>query len=393
MRRSKILAIIVFAQFCCTSLWFAGNGIIDDLAMSFQLSDGALGHLTAAVQLGFIAGTLLFAFFTIADRHSPSKVFFIAAILGAIINAAIIYPGNNYLGLLLFRFLTGFFLAGIYPVGMKIAADYFKEGLGLSLGFLVGALVIGTAFPHLLKGIGGLNWQLVIITTSGLALLGGLLIGVLVPDGPNRSKAVGMDFKAVFSVFHHKQFRVAAIGYFGHMWELYAFWAFLPVILKAYSVINPEVSYSIPLLSFTIIAIGGPACVAGGYLAKRFTAKKVAFSALLISGICSLSSPLFFSLESEYLFVGFLLIWGITVIADSPLFSTLVAHNAPSEKRATALTIVNSIGFAITIISIELMNILNARTDSQAIYAVLAIGPIIGLVSMTQKAKLTRSVK
>jgi MFS family permease len=390
MRKQWVLAIIVFAQFCCTSLWFAGNGIIDDLAVSFHLTDGALGHLTATVQFGFIAGTLIFAFFTIADRHSPSKVFFIAAILGALVNAAIIYPGNSYLSLLLFRFLTGFFLAGIYPVGMKIAADYFKEGLGLSLGFLVGALVVGTAFPHLLKSIGGrLNWQLVIITTSGFALVGGLLIGVLVPDGPNRSKAVGMDFKAIFTVFRSKEFRIAAIGYFGHMWELYAFWAFLPLILKAYLVLNPGVSFNVPLLSFTIIAIGGPACVVGGHLAKKFTAKKVAFYALFISGICSLASPLFFSLKNEYLFVGFLLIWGITVITDSPLFSTLVAHNAPSEKRATALTIVNSIGFAITIVSIELMNILSAHTDSHTIYTVLAIGPIIGLISMAQKAKLT----
>ena len=186
---SEILPVIVFAQFCCTSLWFAGNAIMPDLIYNFDLPETALGHLTSAVQFGFIAGTLIFAFLTIADRYSPSRIFFTCALIGAAFTLAILFDHNNFLSLLILRFLTGFSLAGIYPVGMKIAADYFREGLGKSLGFLVGALVLGTAFPHFLNeftGTGTIDWRYVLIVTSILAILGGTLIFLLIPDGPYR---------------------------------------------------------------------------------------------------------------------------------------------------------------------------------------------------------------
>ena len=178
MRRlSLVLIIIVVSQFCCTSLWFAGNSILQDLVLNFNLSEGALGYLTSAIQFGFISGTLIFAALTIADRFSPSKVFFISALLAAVFNLGLIWNSNSMVSLLVFRFVTGFFLAGIYPVGMKIAADYFEKGLGKSLGFLVGALVLGTAFPHFLKGIsGGFSWEIIVYITSGFALFGGLLM-------------------------------------------------------------------------------------------------------------------------------------------------------------------------------------------------------------------------
>ena len=185
------MPVIVLAQFCCTSLWFAGNAVMSDLVLNFALPPEALGHLTSAVQLGFITGTLLFAFLRVADRFSPSKVFFFCALAGAVFNLEAALEMNNFASLLIFRFLTGFSLAGIYPVGMKMASDYFRKGLGRSLGFLAGALVIGTAFPHLLKAISGsssLNWRVVLIFTSGLAVIGGLLILLFVPNGPFRSR-------------------------------------------------------------------------------------------------------------------------------------------------------------------------------------------------------------
>ncbi len=393
MKPSKwILPIIVISQFCCTSLWFAGNGVMSDLISTFNLQDSALGHLTSAVQFGFISGTLVFAILTIADRYSPSKVFFVSAILGAICNVCMISSFNNFTSLILLRFLTGFFLAGIYPVGMKIAADYYDKGLGKSLGFLVGALVIGTAFPHLLKDIlHSISWKYVLLMTTILAILGGLTMKLFVPDGPFRTLSKGFDFSAFSRVFRHREFRSAAFGYFGHMWELYAFWAFVPVMLEHYAQLHPETALNIPILSFSIIGIGGLSCVLGGYLSQHIGAKKTAFTALLLSCVCCLMSPLIFNVSSEILMIVYLLFWGMVVIADSPMFSTLVAHNAEAKIKGTALTIVNCIGFAITIISIQLLNSVQFVFNTSYIYLLLAIGPILGLIALKNKQKPLQS--
>lgn len=364
--------------------------MINDLVLHFNLTISALGHLTSAVQVGFIIGTLIFAILTIADRFSPSKVFLISAVLGALFNVGIIWEGNNFMSLLLLRFCTGFFLAGIYPVGMKIAADYYEKGLGKSLGFLVGALVVGTAFPHILKDITSIySWKFVLIATSSLAIFGGIVMILIVPDGPYRKSSKQIDFSVFFNVFRHRKFRSVAFGYFGHMWELYAFWAFVPIILKRYSLEHPSVLLNIPVLSFLIIGIGGLACVFSGYLAQTIGTKRTARTALLLSCGCCLISPILFASGLESLFIGFLMFWGMVVIADSPLLSTLVAQNAPAEIKGTALTIVNCIGFSITIISIQLITEMIEWTDSNAIYTILAIGPILGLIALRKKNKTT----
>lgn len=384
----RILPIIVISQFCCTSLWFAGNGVMGDLVINFNLDESALGHLTSAVQFGFISGTLVFALLTIADRFSPSKVFFVSALLGAFCNAFMVSEHNSFLSLLILRFFTGFFLAGIYPVGMKIAADYYDKGLGKSLGFLVGALVLGTAFPHLLKDVlHFISWKYVLLTTTSLAILGGLVMKLFVPDGHFRKPGKGLDFSAFSRVFKHQQFRSAAFGYFGHMWELYAFWAFVPVMLKLYVQLHPQSTLNISILSFFIIGIGGLSCVIGGYISQYIGAKRTAFIALFLSCICCLISQFIFMVNHEMLFIGFLLFWGMVVIADSPMFSTLVAQNAENEIKGTALTIVNCIGFAITILSIQLLNSMQFVLDSKNIYLLLAIGPILGLIALKNKRK------
>jgi MFS family permease len=379
-RAPWILPIIVIAQFFCTSLWFAGNAVIDDLIFNFGLGETALGDLTSAVQFGFISGTLIFAILTVADRFSPSRVFLVSALIGAGFNALVIWEGHGLASLLGLRFLTGFFLAGIYPVGMKIAADYYQAGLGKSLGFLVGALVLGTAFPHLLKAVpNALNWQGVVLATSALAALGGILMWWLVPDGPFRKPSQKPNFGAFYQIFRKPAFRAAAFGYFGHMWELYAFWAFVPVMLNLYMRLHPGVSFDVPLLSFLVIGVGGLGCVTGGYLSLRFGARNIAFAALSLSLACCLLSPFVFAVEGQLLFVLFLVFWGMVVVADSPLFSTLVAHNSEAKIKGTALTMVNSIGFLISILSIQFLNYVQFLTDSRLIYAVLGIGPVLGL--------------
>ena len=237
-----ILPTIIFSQFAGTSLWFAGNAVLGDLQRQWSMGAESLGYMISAVQLGFIAGTLCFAFFVIADRFSPRIVFFICSLFGAFSNLLISLVADGPAMLLVLRFLTGFFLAGIYPVGMKIAAGWYQRGLGKALGFLVGALVLGTAFPHLLKGIGQtLPWETVILSVSGIALLGGIAMMILVPDGPFAVKGTKFDSRALMIIFQSRDVRSASFGYFGHMWELYAFLAFIPVILANYVTTNPEV--------------------------------------------------------------------------------------------------------------------------------------------------------
>jgi MFS family permease len=385
---SRILPIIVFSQFCCTSLWFAGNAVMPDLLSSFELAPTALGSLTSAVQFGFIVGTLVFAVLSVADRFSPSKVFFVCAIIGSLFNLGAVWEGNTLMSLITSRFATGFFLAGIYPVGMKIASDYFEKGLGKSLGFLVGALVLGTAFPHLLKQFTqNIQWELVVYITSGLAGLGGILLVLFVPDGPFQKRSQKPDFSAFFKVFKIREFRAAAFGYFGHMWELYAFWAFVPIILVAYQETHSNAEFNIPLLSFTIIGIGSLSCVAGGYLSEKYGVKKMASCFLFLSGLCCVLSPLFIMYAPAQMFISFLIFWGMVVIADSPLFSSLVAFHAPAEIKATALTIVNSIGFAITIVSIQLLNNLRTEITPVFLFSILALGPLLGLLAIFRKKK------
>ena len=379
----RVLPTIVFSQFFCTSLWFAGNAILPDLINNHHLPAGFLAHLTSMVQFGFITGTFVFALLTIADRFSPSLVFFLCSILAALFNLGIVIETISPRGLLFFRFATGFFLAGIYPVGMKIASDYYQKGLGKSLGFLVGALVLGTAFPHLVKGLSaGFHWKYVAFSTSGLSALGGLMMLLFVPNGPYRKPSQRLDFNAFLSGFKNKNFRSASFGYFGHMWELYTFWAFVPVMLSTYKNYFQIADLNIPLSSFVIIASGGLACVLGGFLSERFGVKTIAAIALSLSCLCCFLSPLFLFSSSSSVLMVFLFFWGLVVIADSPLFSTLVAQNAPVESRGTSLTMVNCIGFSITIVSIQVVSWLSQEVSAKYIYMFLAAGPVLGLVAL-----------
>ncbi len=385
--RPHLLPLIVFAQFAGTSLWFAGNAVLPDLQATYGWSLRALGQLTSAVQLGFIAGTLLFAVLTIADRFSPVGVFLVCAQMGALANGlALLFPGQLMV-LLVLRLLTGFFLAGIYPVGMKIASDWYREGLGLALGYLVGALVLGTAFPHLLQALSGeLSWQFVFLFTSGLSVLGGGLLYFGVGDGPNRKRGSQFSPRAIAEIFRYPNFRSAALGYFGHMWELYAFWAFVPVLLKSIAPGMSLLAGGISLWSFVIIALGGIGCVWGGYRSLRIGSARVANGMLIASGICCFLTPIVLYLEWWQLALPLWIVWGFSVVGDSPQFSTLVARTAPSDYVGSALTIVNSIGFAITIGSITLLA-LTVPLGAWA-YWLLLPGPVLGWRAMQRLVKI-----
>jgi len=376
-----ILPVIIFSQFAGTSLWFAGNAIIADLQSAIGVGIDDIGIVTSAIQLGFITGTLFFALLSISDRYSPRKLFLICSILGAVSNLLIYFIAYNLFSLLVLRFITGFFLTGIYPIGMKIAAGWYKKGLGNAIGLLVGALVLGTAFPHLIKSFGGsLHWQQVLFVISGFSLVGGIAMYLFVPDGPYISSGTKLNPKAILTIFKKKELRSSALGYFGHMWELYTFWALIPIILLYYLKLN-SLGLNIPFWSFIIIASGSIGCIVGGVISKKIGSANVAFTQLALSGICCLISPLMFY-TSVPIFLTFLIFWGIVVVGDSPQYSAIIALSAPKELVGSGLTLVNSIGFAITILSLWFVyQFLGVINISYALM-LLGLGPILGLISM-----------
>ncbi|MBB6611467.1 MFS transporter [Pontibacter sp. Tf4] len=382
----RVLPTIVFTQFAGTSLWFAGNAVLPELQQDFNLQQGALPLVTSSVQLGFILGTLCFAILSLADRVSPRVLFMVCAVAGAGANALLVLLPGNLATLLVLRVATGFLLAGVYPVGMKIAAGWYSSNLGKAIGYLVGALVLGTAFPHLLRALGTeLPWQTMLLTISLLAAAGGIFMFLLVPDGPYLRKGATFDAGNMLQVFRVKEFRAAALGYFGHMWELYTFWAFVPVIL-AYSL--PDLTTTqISFYSFCIIAAGAVGCVVGGYLSQWFGSARVAFVQLLLSGICCVAAILVLQAGAAIIILPFLLFWGIVVAGDSPQFSALNARTAPPHLVGTALTVVVSIGFALTIISIQLTDMLLNYSPLPVVFGLLAIGPALGLLALRRLAR------
>ena len=373
----RVLPTLVGAQLAGTSLWFAVNAVLPDLQRAAALPASALGALTSAVQLGFIAGTLAFALLTIADRFSPRLVFLLCALAGALFNALAVAFTNDYAALLLLRFATGFFLAGIYPVGMKIAAAWYARGLGAALGLLIGALVIGTAMPHGLRALGaGWPWQHVMLAVSLIACCGGIALYLLVPDSPHLARAARIRPAALAVIWRNPKVRASAFGYFGHMWELYVVWALLPLIVATR--LEPQ---QVSAAAFWIIAAGFIGCAGGGWLALRLGSARVAAAQLATSGACCLLAPLLLDAPLPIFWI-WLIVWGITVVGDSPQFSSLTALNAPRDAVGSVLTFVNSIGFAITIVSIQIFATAAASAPLAQLLPWLALGPIAGLIAL-----------
>lgn len=374
-RPRHILPVIVIAQFAGTSLWFAGNAVLGDLQRVLALPATSLGPMISSVQLGFIIGTLCVAGFGIADRFSPRLVFLCSALAGAAFNFAITIIPGGLIPILCLRFLTGVCLAGVYPVGMKIASGWYRGDLGAALGWLVGALVIGTALPHGVRALGnGFDWHAVMATVSVFAALGGILLFALVPDGPHLGKAATFKPSMLLQVLAEPQTRAAALGYWGHMWELYAFWAVVPVLVTATGIVGTAVSG----WSFLIIGIGFLGCGLGGLISLRTGSASVARGMLATSGALCILSPLLLRAPSYVALAG-LLIWGFAVVGDSPQFSTLVAHSVAKERVGTALTLINSVGFAITIPAIELLSRVSLAWSPVWAMLILAPGPLFGL--------------
>lgn len=382
------VAAIAIAQLLGTSLWFSANSAADDLMSAWHVSAADIGWLTSSVQGGFILGTLIMAIGGVADRYRASRIFVCSALAGALFNACFAWLSEGLASAMVFRFLVGVSLAGIYPMGMKLIISWAPERTGQALAQLVAMLTLGTALPHALREVGaGLSWQYIILASSGLALLGALLIHLLgdgphLPDARQRKTpvlAVTGRRVTVFEAFRISRFRAAAWGYFGHMWELYAFWTVVPLLVSHSVLASQYPGLGVSGMSFGIIGVGALGCVIGGLLSRRFGSAKVALGALGSSCACALVFALFWQDLPATALGLLLLVWGATVIADSPQFSALSAQACPRELVGAALAILNSIGFAITVVSIAATTALFEYVGLDAAW-LLVPGPIVGLL-------------
>jgi MFS family permease len=381
MPRFNAVATIAIAQLLGTSLWFSANSAADDLRRAWGVSVADIGFLTSAVQLGFILGTLVFALTGFADRFPASRIFTCCALLGAVFNACFAWFSTGIPNGAAFRFLVGICLAGIYPIGMKLIVSWAPDRTGSALAYLVAMLTLGTALPHALRAIGATwRWPYIIVSSSALAALAALMIYWL-GDGPHlslRKAGPGAHVGEVLGAFSSRAFRAAALGYFGHMWELYAFWTIVPSLIVRAS-LNVNLHVGVSGLAFAIIAVGALGCALGGVVSGRVGSARIAAVALALSGLCCIVFASGWRVLSPTALLALLLVWGAAVVADSPQFSALSARACPPNLIGAALAIQISIGFGITIVAIAVATGLFDRMGANVVW-LLVPGPMLGLI-------------
>ncbi|MBW0147785.1 MFS transporter [Marinobacter arenosus] len=377
------LPVIVLAQLFGTSLWFSINGVWLSLSAELGLTESDLGRLTLAVQAGFIAGTLTIAVTGLADRFGASRIFALSSLLGALVNGGFVFAAGSPPLDFLLRFATGLCLAGIYPLGMKMVIAWTPKYAGAALAWLVGMLTLGTALPHLMRGATfGMPWEWPLLVASVLALAGGVLV-FLLGDGPHLPKSNGpLPLSQGLAALRIPRFRAVAGGYFGHMWELYAFWTLTPLLIGRELARLGQDASLIPWFAFAVIGIGAAGCIGGGRLSRTKGSEWVARRALMLSGSVCLLYPWLSGLAPEILMV-LLLIWGVAVIADSPQFSALAAATAPRESVGSSLAVMNAVGFGLTLPAIWLTSGLWGQLGVWVVL-LLVPGPVLGLWSLAR---------
>jgi MFS family permease len=379
------LALLAAALVLSMTTWFSATAVVPQLRVEWGLGDTAAAWLTIGVQVGFVAGALALGASSLPDVFSPRLAIFAGSVGAAAANLLLIAANGSALGIAA-RLATGFCLAGVYPPALKLASTWFQRGRGTALGIVVGALTLGSALPHLVNGLGGLDWHVVVWTTSALTLIGGLIGALAVPEGPFRFPAARFDPRQLHRALANRGVRLASLGYFGHMWELYAMWAWFLVFFSAVADGGRGAAYA----TFAVIGVGALGCWAGGVLGDRWGRPETTAAMMAVSGSCALLIGVVGQWSAAAaLAVG--LVWGFTVVADSAQFSTLVTEQADQAYVGTALALQLAVGFALTVATIWLVPYWEDGVGWRWAFAFLAPGPALGIAAMLRLRRVAAS--
>jgi MFS family permease len=387
LAQSKLgsIALIAVCQVAAMALWFSASSALPSLVAEFHLTPFAQAALTSGVQLGFVIGCLASALLGLPDRFDPRRLFAVSAAIGAVANALLLAVNPASAAAPLLRLVTGVCMAGVYPVGMKLAATWAKGDMGLMVGILVGALTLGSASPHLFNALGGVDWRIPITVSSISAVVAAILIG-LAGIGPNRAAAPRFDPHYVTTAWRDVPLRLANLGYLGHMWELYAMWTWIGVFLDASfaATLAPDrAAMAAKLGAFVTVASGAVGCVAAGFLADRFGRTTLTIAAMAISGSCAATVGLLFG-GPAWALVTVCVVWGVTIVADSAQFSASVAELSDPTRVGTMLTLQTALGFTLTLVTIHLMPLWVHGFGWRGAFVPLALGPLVGVIAMAR---------
>jgi MFS family permease len=372
----RALALLAAALVLSMTTWFSATAVVPQLRAEWDLGNTAAAWLTIAVQVGFVAGALAGSALSVADVFPPRFVILAGALGAAAANLVLVAADGPEVGIAA-RVATGFFLAGVYPPALKLASTWFRRGRGTALGIVVGALTLGSAVPHLVNGLGGLDWQLVVWVTSALTAAGGVLVFFGVPEGPYSFPSARFDPRQAGLVLRNRGVRLASLGYFGHMWELYAMWAWFLVFFAAVATDGEAAAYA----TFAVIGAGAVGCWVGGVLGDRWGRPETTATMMAVSAACALAIGLVAEV-SAVLVLALGLVWGFTVVADSAQFSTLVTELAEQAYVGTALGFQMAVGFALTVPTIWLLPFLEDEVGWRWAFVFLVPGPLLGILAM-----------